>query len=64
MEYTYKLTNEKNVFRSDGWNIPFDPSNTNYQQFKKDVLEGAELQDVNGNVMTQDAAQAFIATLP
>ena len=34
------------------------------QQFKKDVLEGAELQDADGNVMTQEEADAFIATLP
>jgi hypothetical protein len=34
------------------------------QQFKQDVLEGAELQDSDGNVMTQEEADAFIATLP
>ncbi len=49
---------------SDNAFIPFDPANTDYQQFKKDVLEGAELQDADGNVMTQEAATAFIATLP
>jgi len=42
--------------------IPFDPANTDYQTFKKEVLAGAELQDADGNVMTQ--ADAFIATLP
>ena len=49
---------------SDNAIIPFDPANTDYQQFKKDVLEGAELQDADGNVMTQEEADAFIATLP
>ena len=49
---------------SDNAFIPFDPANTDYQQFKKDVLEGAELQDADGNVMTQEEATAFIATLP
>jgi hypothetical protein len=44
--------------------IPFDPANTDYQQFKADVLTGAELQDADGNVMTQKEADAFIATLP
>jgi hypothetical protein len=44
--------------------IPFDPANTDYQKFKKDVLAGAELQDADGNVMTQKEATAFIATLP
>jgi len=63
----YKLQNGLNnlpssVFRSDGWSIPFDPANSDMQQFKKDVLAGAELQDADGNVMTD--ASAFIATLP
>ena len=42
--------------------IPADPANTDYQTFKKEVLAGAELQDADGNVMTD--ASAFIATLP
>jgi len=42
--------------------IPFDPANTDYQTFKKEVLAGAELQDADGNVMTD--ASAYIATLP
>jgi uncharacterized protein YjbI with pentapeptide repeats len=42
--------------------IPIDPANTDYANFKKEVLAGAELQDADGNVMTQ--ADAFIATLP
>jgi hypothetical protein len=42
----------------------FDPDNTDYQTFKKEVLAGAELQDADGNVMTQAEADAFIATLP
>ena len=46
------------------YSIPFDPANTDYQTFKKEVLAGAELQDADGNVMTQEQADAFIATLP
>jgi hypothetical protein len=42
--------------------VPFDPANTDYQNFKKDVLAGAEMQDDTGNVMTQ--ADAFVGTLP
>jgi hypothetical protein len=42
----------------------FDPANTDYQQFKKDVLAGAELQDADGNVMTQEQADDFIKELP
>jgi hypothetical protein len=52
---------------NDGGRIVFnftDPANTDYQNFKKEVLAGAELQDADGNVMTQEQADAFIATLP
>lgn len=44
--------------------IPFDPANTDYQKFKKDIAEGATLQDAEGNVMSAEDAQAFVATLP
>ncbi len=51
------------VFRDvDNTSIPFNPDNTDYTRFKKEVLAGAELQDADGNVMTD--ASAFIATLP
>ncbi len=40
----------------------FDPANTDYANFKKEVLAGAELQDADGNVMT-DAAE-YVRTLP
>jgi hypothetical protein len=54
------------VIQKDGFNIsiPFDPANTDYQNFKKEVLAGAELQDADGNVMTQSETDAFIASLP
>ncbi len=44
--------------------IPFDPANTDYQRFKLDITNGAELQDADGNVMTAEQVQAFLATLP
>jgi hypothetical protein len=31
--------------------IPFAPDNTDYQTFKKDLADGAELQDAEGNVI-------------
>ena len=65
--YKYLSFNNVNngVIRlSDNACIPFDPANTDYQQFKKDVLEGAELQDADGNVMTPDEAMIFISNLP
>jgi hypothetical protein len=49
---------------SDGASIPFDPANTDYAEFKKAVTAGAELQDADGNVMSPEAAQDFIRTLP
>ena len=68
----YKLGNTENLTQQpiciwrliDSASIPFDPANTDYQTFKKEVLTGAELQDADGNVMTQEQADAFIATLP
>jgi hypothetical protein len=36
---------------SDNASIPFDPANTDYANFKKDLANGAELQDAEGNVI-------------
>jgi hypothetical protein len=59
----YKLLKDKIILRiSDGASIPMVEANTDYQTFKKEVLAGAELQDADGNVMTD--ASAFIASLP
>lgn len=44
--------------------IPFDPENSDYNKFKKDVIEGAELQNADGVPMTPDEAMAFISNLP
>ena len=49
---------------TDNTYIPFDPDNTDYQAFKKDIAEGKSLQDADGNVMTAEDAKAYIATLP
>jgi uncharacterized protein YjbI with pentapeptide repeats len=48
---------------SDNAFIPFDPANTDYANFKKEVLAGAELQDADGNVMTQEQADQFVGGL-
>jgi hypothetical protein len=50
---TYKLTLSQNqVLRlSDNAFIPFDPANTDYANFKKDLADGAELQDADGTVI-------------
>jgi hypothetical protein len=46
---------------ADNASIPFDPANTDYANFKKDLANGAELQDADGQVM--DAIQ-FVKELP
>ena len=46
------------------YSIPFDPDNTDYANFKKEVLAGAELQNADGNVMTQEQVNDFIGSLP
>ena len=49
---------------SDKTFIPLDPANTDYQRFKIDLTNGAELQDANNNVMTANQVSQFLATLP
>jgi hypothetical protein len=48
---------------SDGACIPFDPDNTDYQTFKKDLAEGASLKDAEGNDMTAEQITSFLGTL-
>ena len=53
------------IIRSiDGASIPFDPANTDYQQFKIQVADGTLLEDPDGNVMTQVEVNAFLETIP
>ena len=48
---------------SDNVFIPFVPANTDYANFKKEILaDEAQLQDADGNVMAD--AKAYVATLP
>jgi len=49
----YKLTTYQNqVIRLlDGATIPFDNANSDFIQFKKDLANGAELQDAESNVI-------------
>lgn len=48
----------------DNTYIPFDPANTDYQQFKTDVADGTPLEDANGVLMTQEEVDAFLKTIP
>ena len=66
----YKLINNtiqntiNSVFRDrENLYIPFSADNTDYQQFKKDLSEGASLKDAEGNDMTAEQITTFLGTL-
>ena len=65
----YKLhttfRNEQNIIRlSDNAFIPFDPANTDYANFKKEILaDEAQLQDADGNTMTPEQAKTYVGGL-
>ena len=47
------------------YTIPFDPANTDYQNFKKQInADEAQLEDADGKLMTPTQAKAYVATLP
>jgi hypothetical protein len=50
---------------SDGAVIPFAPGNTDYENFKYQIdHDEAQLEDVNGDLMTPEQAKTYVATLP
>ena len=60
----HPVFDEISVIRtSDGACIPFDPDNTDYANFKKEILaDEAQLQDAEGVIMAD--AKAYVASLP
>ncbi len=53
------------VRTADNTFIPFAPDNTDYANFKAQILaETAQLQDVEGATMTAAEAKSYVATLP
>ena len=60
------IKNIKSVERlSDNAFIPFDPANTDYANFKREINESvAELQDADGNLMTAEQAKDLVKELP
>jgi len=52
------------VIKNSSTFIPFEPANTDYQQFKKDIQNGVVLNDAEGNPITGDALTTFMETLP
>ena len=58
-----KISDVQRLF--DGACIPFDPANTDYQNFKAQInADEAQLLDADGNLMTAEQAKAYVATLP
>jgi hypothetical protein len=57
-----QITNQVSSIKrfEDGAFIPFDIENTDYQNFKIDLANGAELQDEDGNAID---GIAYLATL-
>ena len=67
----YKLINDSmtntvsGVFiSSKNTGIPFAPDNTDYQQFVRDINNGVQLNDAEGNHITGSALTTFMETLP
>ena len=62
----YFETESKIVLRlSDNAYIPFAEGNTDYANFKKQILaDEAQLQDAEGVTMSAAEAKSYIATLP
>jgi len=44
--------------------IPFVLDNTDYQQFVRDINNGVQLNDAEGNPITGSALTTFMETLP
>ena len=53
------------LFLETNTTIPFDPANTDYQTFKKEInADEAQLEDADGDLMTAEQAKEYVATLP
>lgn len=60
---TNTITSVKRM--EDNTFIPFDPANTDYANFKREINESvAELQDADGNLMTAEQAKDLVKELP
>jgi len=50
---------------SDNAFIPFDPVNTDYAEFKQQIISGkAELQDAEGAPMSKEQSQDYVKGMP
>ena len=48
---------------ADNTFIPFDPANTDYQQFLQHLAQGLPVESVDGTVMTESEIAALYQTL-
>lgn len=61
------INNEINTVHRliDNTFIPFDPTNTDYQRFKKEINEEtARLQNAEGELYTKEQAKVVVSSLP
>lgn len=68
-QYVLSLTGQTvtELIRDDGttpWTIPFDPANTDYQNFKQQINDDSAVLYFDGTLMSPEAAKAYVATLP
>ena len=56
-------TNEITTVRKENSFIPFDPANTDYQQFLQHLAQGLPVESVDGTAMTQSEIAALYQTL-
>jgi hypothetical protein len=68
---SYKIFNDSmtntpsTIGTSDNWFFGINGAdNMDYQRFKTDIIDGAELQDAKGNVMTPEQIEEFMKGLP
>jgi len=70
MSYQLYIANLKEItpnaaMTTDGCkSFLFHPDNTDYQQFVRDINNGVQLNDANGNAITGTELTTFISTLP
>jgi len=63
LHFDNTVYNEAIIRTTDLACIPFDPDNTDYQQFKRDLAAGAALTDAEGTDMTAEQIATFLGTL-
>ena len=63
--YTGQVVSAKLQTETQTILFPFNPANTDYQNSKTQINdESAQLEDVNGLLLSPEEAKAYVATLP